>query len=199
MLSAGQDLEFVATFSGGSAQHGGFGLDFNDNRWAIFSTQNGGALFARTHDGVTPTDTLLPGSWLGSPHRFRIEWASAVVNFYIDGTLVASHAQAIAGQLRPAFSDFSSGGDSLVIDSVRLAPYATSGHVYITNPRRWFSDRVGIRYFRHVGPGGNDACAERAVRRHADSRTARGRRSAVSHSAAPLSPQRRGTFNIGRS
>ena len=77
LLSAGQDLEFVATFSGGSAQHGGFGVDFNDSRWAIFSTQNGGELFARTHDGVTPTDTLLSGSWLGSPHRFRIEWASA--------------------------------------------------------------------------------------------------------------------------
>ena len=101
LLSPGQSLEFVATFSPGAGQHGGFALDFDQTRWAIFSTQNGGALFARTHDGITPIDTLLPGSWLGSPHRFRIEWASALVTFYIDGTLVASHTQSIPARCAP--------------------------------------------------------------------------------------------------
>ena len=127
LLSPGQSLEFVATFSPGAGQHGGFALDFDQTRWAIFSTQNGGALFARTHDGITPIDTLLPGSWLGSPHRFRIEWASALVTFYIDGTLVASHTQSISGPMRPAFSDFSPGGDVLLVSSVRMVPYATAG------------------------------------------------------------------------
>ncbi len=117
----------MATFSGGAAQHGGFALDFGQNLWAIFSTQSGGALFARTHDGITPTDTPLPGNWLGSPHAFRIDWASGLVKFYIDGTLVASHAQSIPDPMRPAFSEFSPGADALLVSSVRLAPYATAG------------------------------------------------------------------------
>ena len=113
---------------GRRGQNAGFGPDVADDRWALFSTQNGGALFALTYDGVTPIDTLLPGSWLGSPHRFRIEWASALVKFYIDGTLVASQAQSISGTMRPVFSEFSSGAHTLV-DRLRpdWRPYATAG------------------------------------------------------------------------
>ena len=123
----GQDLEFVATFSGGANQNAGFGPDAADDRWALFGTSSGGALFALTYDGVTPTSTPLPGSWLGAPHRFRIEWASALVNFYIDGTLVATRAQSISSMMRPVFSERHSGTHTLVINSVRLAPYATAG------------------------------------------------------------------------
>ncbi len=78
-------------------QHAGFAITFNEARWAIFSTGGGGALYARTHDGATPTDTLIPGPWLGAPHRYRIEWNADGVVFSIDGTPVATHAAAIGG------------------------------------------------------------------------------------------------------
>ena len=71
-FAAGRTLEFAATFSGAAHQHVGFGVDFNSQPWAMFSTAGGGGLFARTNG----TSTQIAGNWLGSPHRFRIEWTS---------------------------------------------------------------------------------------------------------------------------
>ncbi len=34
---------------------------------------------ARSRALVVPTDTLIPGSWLGAPHRYRIDWTSSSV------------------------------------------------------------------------------------------------------------------------
>ena len=123
----GQSLEFSATFSTDTSEHGGFALAFDDSMWAIFSTALGGGLYARSNDGIVPTDTLIPGSWLGAPHRYRIDWTSSSVTFFIDGTQVASHPKAIAASLRTVFSDFNVGGGSLKVDWMRLAPYASTG------------------------------------------------------------------------
>jgi hypothetical protein len=120
-------LEFAATFTTEAFQHGGFALTFNENRWAMFSTSTGTGIFARTHDGVSAIDTLIPGNWLGSSHSYRIDWSANSVAFFVDGIQVASHAQAIAGQMRPAFSDVTFNGTGLIVDSLRLAPYATTG------------------------------------------------------------------------
>jgi len=127
LLTPGQSIEFSATFSNDTAEHAGFALAFTDSVWAIFSTSAGGGLFARTNDGIVPTDTLIAGNWLGTPHRYRIDWTSTSVTFFIDGTQVASHPKAIPNSLRPVFSDFNLGGGSLSVDWMRLAPYATSG------------------------------------------------------------------------
>src|SRR5207247_7313682 len=43
----GRSLEFVATFSGQGFEHVGFATAFNDAPWAMFTTFNGGALYAR--------------------------------------------------------------------------------------------------------------------------------------------------------
>lgn len=126
-LASGQSLEFVATFSVDAFQHGGLALTFNESLWAMFSTGYGGELLARTHDGVTPINTPLSSSWLGAPHRFRIDWTSSSVTFFIDGVEVAAHAQSIVGPMRPAFSDYNAGGNGLAIDSIRIGPYATAG------------------------------------------------------------------------
>jgi hypothetical protein len=120
-----QRLDFVATFASAPFQHGGFALTFNENRWAMFSTgSTGTSLFARTHNGTSAIDTPLPGSWLGSPHRYRINWNGASVQFFIDGVLVATHINA---QMRPTFSDFQVAAPALTVDSVEIGPYATSG------------------------------------------------------------------------
>src|SRR5207249_4878341 len=80
----GRSLEFVATFRAQALQHIGFVADFNFNApWAIFSTQfTTTSLYARTSDG---NDTLIPGNWLDSPHRYRIDWNTSNVVFWIDG------------------------------------------------------------------------------------------------------------------
>jgi len=126
-VPVGEHLDFGATFSGDSFEHVGLGLTFNETPWIMFSTGSGGALYARTHDGSVATDTLIPGNWLGTPHRFRIDWTSSGVVFFIDGAQVASHAALITTALRPIASDFGVGGGSVLLDWLRLAPYATSG------------------------------------------------------------------------
>jgi hypothetical protein len=123
----GTSLQFAATFSGDPYQHVGLGTDFNGAPWAIFSTGGGGALYARTNSGSSSQDILLPGSWLGSKHVFRIDWASSGVTYYIDGTQVATSSIAITGAMRPLVDDNTAGGGVITVDWARLAPYAASG------------------------------------------------------------------------
>ena len=94
-------LEFVATFGAAPFEHVGFAVDGDSNTpWIFFSTSNTSTtLYARTHTGGAPIDNAIPGSWIGSPHLYRIEWNAASVRFFIDGTLVDTHAVAIAGPL----------------------------------------------------------------------------------------------------
>jgi hypothetical protein len=124
----GRSLEFVATFGADSYQHVGFGDSFNSTPWAIFSTSSGGGLYARTNNGSSEINTLVAGSWLGTSHRFRIDWGTSSVVYFIDGAQVASHAIAIATNMRPLASDYITGGSSLVVDWLWMTPpYASTG------------------------------------------------------------------------
>jgi len=126
----GHSLEFVATFTGDPSQHAGLGqkLDSVAEPWAIFSTREGGSLYARTNPGGGSHDTLLGTGKLGSPHRFRIDWSASGVNYFIDGLPVASDPIAIAGLMRPiAASDFNPFGGNIVVDWTRMSPYASAG------------------------------------------------------------------------
>ena len=111
----------------------GFGVDYNNNlQWAMFSTNNTtDSLFARTNTDpnslASETLTQIPGNWIGTPHRYRIVWNAASVDYYIDGALVASHAVSPAGNLRPLASDFNVGGANLSIDWAHMSPYASTG------------------------------------------------------------------------
>jgi N,N-dimethylformamidase beta subunit-like protein/uncharacterized protein DUF4082/Big-like domain-containing protein/Calx-beta domain-containing protein/purple acid phosphatase-like protein len=127
LLPPGQSLEFGATFSGDPFEHVGFALTLNETLWAMFTSPGDGTLHARTHDGINPTDTVVPGNWVGSPHRFRIDWGLSTVSFWIDGNQVASAPAAITSSMRPMLSDFNVGGGALQVDWLRLTPYATTG------------------------------------------------------------------------
>ena len=121
----GRTLEFTATFSGDAFQHVGFSDDFN-SVWAIFSTGGGGALLARTNNG-SAIDTPL-GIAPGTPHLFRIVWSPAQVQYYVDGTLVVTHARPIATPMRALVSDFNPGGGGVALDDLRVAPpYVAAG------------------------------------------------------------------------
>lgn len=132
----GTSMEFVATFGAATFQHVGFGSGndlapneiFNVTPWAIFSTRTSGTqLYASVWNGGPMIDTALPAVTLGVPHRFRIDWQPASIDFYVDGVLVHSEPAAIAGPMRPAASDFTVGGPVVTVDWVRLSPYATPG------------------------------------------------------------------------
>jgi len=98
-----------------------------ESLWAMFSTLSGGALYARTNNGTTSTNTLIPGSWLGAPHRFRIDWNASNVVYWIDGVQVASHPISITKSMRPLASDFNIDGKTVSVDWLRMSPYAVSG------------------------------------------------------------------------
>jgi Glycosyl hydrolases family 16 len=119
----GLSLEFVATFSGDAWQHLGFGIDYSAAPWIIFSTFQGGQLYARTNtEAGHALDTVLPGNWFGTPHRYRIDWQPTQVVFSIDGTVVATHTAAIGVSLRPLMGDFTVGGGMLTVDSLEMTP-----------------------------------------------------------------------------
>src|SRR4051812_10764504 len=130
IYAPGRSVEFVATFTGDAFQHAGFGqtLGSTFEPWAIFSTMSGGALNARSNTGSAAIDTFLGSGLVGSPHRFRIDWNTNTVDFFVDGSLVASHTITVPGPMRPiAASDFNPFGGNVTVNWVRMTPYTASG------------------------------------------------------------------------
>jgi|GEM_PF-584786 len=122
-----RSLEFVATFNNGAFQHVGLGLDLNSAPWMIFSTGSTGTnLYARSNSSLPGTDTLVPGNWLGSAHRFRIDWTATTATYFIDGLQVAQHTIASIGEVRPIISDGPPGGASVSVDWLRVTPYTST-------------------------------------------------------------------------
>jgi uncharacterized protein DUF4082/concanavalin A-like lectin/glucanase superfamily protein/galactose oxidase-like protein/Big-like domain-containing protein/purple acid phosphatase-like protein/Kelch motif protein len=126
-------LEFTATFRTVNDQAIGLGNDLTAYPMAAFTTGNDGdplQIYAQSGawSGETHT-TPVPSARLGVPHRFRIEWRTTSVDFYVDGVRVAQQAQTdpIEGPLRPVFSDFGLFGAVARVDWLRMGGYAASG------------------------------------------------------------------------
>jgi hypothetical protein len=131
LFGPGRSLEFTATFASGTTfQHVGWGTTYEDAPWAMFSTgANGNSILARTlAPGGSAQDTDLGSAFIGSSHRFRIQWNTDSVDYFVDGNPVASHAATISDQMRPLASDFSAGGGTVSVDWVRVSPYAPTGN-----------------------------------------------------------------------
>ena len=128
VYGVGHSLEFLTTFTGDPFQHAGLATDALSTPFALFSTKDGGRLYTRTHNGGLSMETDLGTGYLGSPHRFRIDWVPGGLNYSIDGVPVASHAAPIGTLMRPiAASDFNPVGGNIVVNWIRLTPYATTG------------------------------------------------------------------------
>jgi subtilase family serine protease len=125
----GLALEFGATFGASAFEHVGFAGDFDSNTpWIYFSTKDTtNTLYARTHTGASAIDNPIAGSWIGTPHRYRIEWSASSVRFFIDGNLVDTQTVSIPNSLRILASEFNSGAPGLSMDWLRLSPYAAAG------------------------------------------------------------------------
>ena len=89
LYSPGRVLEFVATFGAETFQAAGLANTLVEGQsWAFFGTGNTtNTLYARTSNGTQSNDFVIPGSWIGTPHRYRIEWDATEVRYYIDGAL----------------------------------------------------------------------------------------------------------------
>lgn len=129
LVGSGRAVEFVGTFSGAANQNAGFGVTLSSaaESWAMFGTnETTGRLQARTHNanGAT-TDVSLGTQYVGSEHRFRIEWDTSV-RYYIDGALVHT-AATVGGTMRALASEYTAGGGNLKLKWMRVTPYSTSG------------------------------------------------------------------------
>jgi hypothetical protein len=129
--TAGHTLEFVATFSGTPNQNAGFGLTTALlPPFAMFGTKADGLLYARSLAPGITLETAIPGSWFGAPHRFRIDWTSTGVVYWIDGVQKVSHAIVYSGKtntMRPAITDQTVDGGAIKVDWMRMSAYALTG------------------------------------------------------------------------
>jgi hypothetical protein len=127
--SSGRSLEFFATLGGAPFRHVGFGVDFNNVPWTIFSTGGGAlptGLYARTAGSAT-ANTAVPGVPATSPQRYRIDWTSTTVQYSVNRTQVASHTSTISAAMRPLESDFSLGAGDVRVHWLRMSPYPSTG------------------------------------------------------------------------
>jgi cysteine-rich repeat protein len=127
VYAAGRSLEFTATFAAAAFQHVGFGVSYEGAPWAIFSTGSDGATLKARSNGASASETSLGSAPLGSSHRYRIDWSASDVAYRIDGVLVATHAIAVAGPLRPLASDGDVAGPVLSVSALSMTPYAPAG------------------------------------------------------------------------
>ena len=126
-FAAGHSLDFEATFGAASFQHVAFTDNFT-SAWAMFSTRgSNNQLFTSTNTGGGATDTPIGGQYIGSAHKYRIQWDAGQVQYYVDGTLVHTDNATFGSNLNVAASDFNSGGPGLSVNWLHLSPYPSSG------------------------------------------------------------------------
>ena len=125
-----RSVEFVATFGSVANRNVGLGVAFSSAPWAMFSTGGGTlpvGLYARSAITSTSASTPISGVDPSTPHRYRIVRNNTNVQYYIDGTLVATHNIAITNSTRPLASDTDVGAGGVVLSWLRLSPVQTSG------------------------------------------------------------------------
>lgn len=133
-----RSVEGVIEFGAATYQHFGFASEnFDGNRYAIFSTAGTtNRLYARSNNNASELQTDL-GTLPAGLHRYRIEWTAVDanhdnVNYYLDGTLVATHYVPINlypfSALYVYLSHNGASSAPLRADQVAVAPdYVSSG------------------------------------------------------------------------
>ncbi len=125
----GHSLEFKATYVAGNPYQGGGFWRYFASPWRGLDLGSGGnALQANTSVG---TPVPISGNPIGSPHCYRIEWASSGFTFWVDGTQVATEPATASGEtMNVGLADNAwntSDTQNFRIDWVRMTPYAGSG------------------------------------------------------------------------
>lgn len=126
LLQSPRSLEISAVFAARPDQDAGFGTNFVDVPWVMFSTKWGRRLYGRTHL-LSLEDKRMSGEWFGAPHRFRIDWNVLDIVFWVDGARQAHLMIPVPGYMRALAANQRLGNEPLRIAWMRLSPYAPSG------------------------------------------------------------------------
>ena len=126
VLLSPRSLEMSAVFAPRPDQHAGFGTDFVDVPWVMFSTKWGRCLYARTHL-LTLEDRKLSAGWFDAPHVFRIDWNILDIIFSVDGARVAHLMVPMPGYMRALAGNRRLGTQPLRIEWMRVSPYEPCG------------------------------------------------------------------------
>jgi hypothetical protein len=121
----GRSLIFRATFDGPATQWAGLAAGTATDPWAMFGLRNGALVAALNTDRLQTIP--LPAEFIGTAHRYRIDWTSSGVTFFVDGKQFGSPLAASIPLMRPRARDTVADRSPLVIDWVRLAKYAGTG------------------------------------------------------------------------
>ncbi|HEY2041037.1 MAG TPA: DUF4082 domain-containing protein [Jatrophihabitans sp.] len=125
--STAKSLELRATL--GKNQTIGWVTGSNSKVKIQLSVNTSNQLIATVNDGfnATSTGTLVTG-WTVAIHKFRIEWNSSTVAFYVDDVQKYTHSfNTFYSNLRPLLADTVVADGNLAVDWVRVGPYAASG------------------------------------------------------------------------
>jgi hypothetical protein len=124
-MSSGRTMSAAATL--GAGQSLGWGSTSSSTLRAAFVVTSSGGMTAVMNDGLLNNRTVsIPGSWTGSQHEYRIDWSSTSATFFIDGTQVATGSFTSLTSLRAMATDPTTAAPTLVLDWVRVGPYAAS-------------------------------------------------------------------------
>jgi hypothetical protein len=126
LLLSPRSIEISAVFAARPDQHAGFGVNFVDVPWVMFSTKWGRRLYGRTHL-LNLEDKRLSGDWFGAPHVFRIDWNVLDIIFSADGERLAHFMVPVPGHMRGLAANQRLGGPPLEVDWMRISPYAPVG------------------------------------------------------------------------
>jgi hypothetical protein len=126
LLLSPRSIEISAVFAARPDQHAGFGTNFVDVPWVMFSTKWGRRLYGRTHL-LNLEDKRLAGDWFGSRHVFRIDWNVLDIVFSADGVRLAQFLVPVPGHMRGLAANQRLGGPPLLVEWMRISPYAPAG------------------------------------------------------------------------
>jgi hypothetical protein len=109
-----------------------------------FTVNSSNQLVATSNDGFTGNNTsVLASNWTPAQHKFRVEWTSSAATFYLDDVQRYTHSfVSVYSNLRPQMSDAVTTDGGLVVDWLRVGPYAASG----TFTSRVFDAKTSVRW-----------------------------------------------------
>ncbi len=128
-------LEFRAKFTAHDFQHVGWANGTSFNEYSMFSTASNGQLNARAEAGSGETATALGSSYLGSYHKYKIDWGTSDSKFYIDDTLVATiNTSNASGMYMIASNNTTTSGSDLTVDWMRILNFPSTTGTYLSCP-----------------------------------------------------------------
>jgi hypothetical protein len=127
-VSASSSIEFMALVPNALYQGAGFSnlttVDFAAP-WAFFGSFGIPHLYART--SATGTDVDLGSSYFGTAQRYRIDWPTTGVTYFINDAEADTRTATIVS-MRPLMSDYIGAG--LTVYWLRMGPYSPSTCTY---------------------------------------------------------------------